>query len=146
MAQKFANIKNSDSFAAHSNIHFTQKPSPQKCRKIMNFNIFSTLNPIGPIKTWSKLSCTLCMKERMEIIDNLRLRYIRIINACSEVYGACRHIPISQRVYPALKILWYVKKSIISNFPNRPKRKMFSAGRSKFGKGEDHNPWEGIFV
>ena len=85
--------KNSDSFVAPFAKQFTQKPSPQECREIMSFGILSTVNPIGSMKTWGKLSCTLCMKERIEIIDNSRRRYSRIINACSEVYGACRHIP-----------------------------------------------------
>ena len=74
VAQKFVNNKNSDSFAAHFAKHFTQKPSPQECRKIMSFDILSTVNPIGSMKTWGKSSCTLCMKERIEIIDNSRRR------------------------------------------------------------------------
>ena len=97
VAQKFGNNKNSDSFAAHFAKHFTQKPSPQQCRKIMSFDILSTVNPIGSMETWDKLSCTLCMKERIEIIDNSWRRYSRIINACSEVYGSWRHIPIFHR-------------------------------------------------
>ena len=92
-AQKVANDKNRDSFDAHFAKHFTQKPSPQECRKIMSFNILPTVNPIGSMKTWGKSSCTLCMKERIEIIDNSRRRYSRIINAFSEVHGSCRHIP-----------------------------------------------------
>ena len=64
------NDNNSDYFSAHLAKHFTQKPSPQQCRKIMSFKILSTVNPIGSMKTWVKLSYTLCMKERMETIDN----------------------------------------------------------------------------
>ena len=52
VAQKFMNDKNSDSFAAHFNKHFTQKLSPQQCRKIISFGVLSTLNPIGSMKTW----------------------------------------------------------------------------------------------
>ena len=70
VAQEVANNKNSNSFAAHFAKHFTQKPSPQECRKIISFDILSTVNPIGSMKTWGKSSCTLCMKERIEIIDN----------------------------------------------------------------------------
>ena len=44
VAQKFANNKNSDSYAAHFAQHFTQKPSPQECRKILSFGILSTKN------------------------------------------------------------------------------------------------------
>ena len=64
VAQKCANDKNLDSFAAHLVKHFTQKPSPQQFRKMMSFDIFSTLKPIGSMKTLGKLCCTLCMKEK----------------------------------------------------------------------------------
>ena len=37
MAQNAMHDKNSDSFAAHLAKYFTQKPSPQQCRKIMSF-------------------------------------------------------------------------------------------------------------
>ena len=62
VAQKVANNKNLDSFADHFAKHFTRKPSPQECREIMSFDIISTVNPIGSMKTWGKSSCTLCMK------------------------------------------------------------------------------------
>ena len=92
IAQKVVNNKNSDPFAAHFAKHFTQTPSPQVCREIISFGILSTVNPIGSMKTWDKSSCTLRMKERIEIIDNSQHRYSRIINACSEVHRECRHI------------------------------------------------------
>ena len=79
--QKVANDNNSDYFSAHFAKHFTQKPSPQQCREVMSFDILSTVNPIGSMKTWGKLCCTLCTKERVEIIDNSRRRYSQIINA-----------------------------------------------------------------
>ena len=83
VAQKVINGKNSDSFADHFSKHFTQKPSPQQCRKIMSLEIISTVNPIGSMKTWGKSSCTLCMKQRIEITDNSKRRYSQLINACS---------------------------------------------------------------
>ena len=91
------NDKNSDSFATHFAKHLTQKPSPEQCREIMYFNELSTVNHIGSMKTCSKLSCTLCKKERIEIIDNPQCRYSWLIHAWSEVYRACRHIPIFHR-------------------------------------------------
>ena len=97
VAQKFTNDKNLDSFSAHFVKHFTQKPGPQQFCEIMSFDILSTVNPIGSMKTWGESSCTLCTKERIEIIDKSRRRYSRIINACSEEYGACRHIQIFHR-------------------------------------------------
>ena len=127
VAQKVANNKSSDSFAAHFAKHFTQKPSPQECREIMSFGILSTVNPIGSMKNWGKSSCTLCMKERKEIIDNSRRRYSRIINACSEVHGACRHIP---RFYRFTQHWWSSdrwKSREFRIFQNRPKRKTVSS-------------------
>ena len=51
VAQKVQHDKNSDTFAAHLNQHFDQKPNPQQCREIMKFEILSKLNHIGLIKT-----------------------------------------------------------------------------------------------
>ena len=53
--------------------------------------VLSKVNPIGSMKTWGKPSCTLCTKERSEIVSRSRRRYGNLINACSEIYGACRH-------------------------------------------------------
>ena len=51
-AQKVINDANLYYFAAHFTKIFTQKPSPQQCRDIMYFEIISTVNPIGSMKTW----------------------------------------------------------------------------------------------
>ena len=69
VAQKVQYDKNSDTFAAHFAHHFDQKPTPQQCHEIMKFETLSKVNPIELIKTWSKDSCTLCMKERLEIFS-----------------------------------------------------------------------------
>ena len=45
--QKVIHDKNADYFATHSAKNFTQKPSPQQYRKIISFEIFSTVKPIG---------------------------------------------------------------------------------------------------
>ena len=52
--QKVQYDKNLDTFAAHFAQHFDQKSTPQQCRKIMNFGILFTVNPIMSMKTWSK--------------------------------------------------------------------------------------------
>ena len=36
----------------------------------MSLVINDRVNPIGLMKTWVKLSCTICMKERVEMIDH----------------------------------------------------------------------------
>ena len=52
-------------------------------------------NPISCSKSFGKLNCTLCMKERLAILktlgdkDNKR----RLINSNTELHGACRHKP-----------------------------------------------------
>ena len=92
VAQKVINNNSSDSFAAHFAKHFTQKPSPHQYYELMSFDILSMVNHIGPMKTWGKSTCTLCMKETIEIIDSSRRRYRKIINLCSEVYRACLNI------------------------------------------------------
>ena len=91
VVQKVQHDKNSDTFAAHFAQRFDQKPTPQQCREIMKLVILCKVNPIGLMKTWSKSSCTLCAKERLEIVSRSRRRYGKLINACSEIYGACRH-------------------------------------------------------
>ena len=71
----------------------TKKPTLQKCREITKFEIFSKVNPIRSMKTWSKSSCTLFMKESLEIVSQSRCRYRQLIKNRSEVYVACRHNP-----------------------------------------------------
>ena len=62
VAQKIANNKSSESFAAHFTKYFTQKPCLQQCRKIIYFAIIFKVNPICSMINWGKSSCTLCMK------------------------------------------------------------------------------------
>jgi len=49
-------------------------------------------NPISCSKSFGKLNCSLCMKERLLILkalgDNAEKR---LINSNNELYGACRH-------------------------------------------------------
>ena len=93
VAQKVQCDKTPDSFAAHFAQHFNQKLTPQQCREILIFRILSTVNPIGPMKNWSKSSFTLCKKGSLEIISRSRCSHGKPINTCSEVYGACCHDP-----------------------------------------------------
>ena len=92
VAQKVANDKNLETFAAHFAKNITKKPIPQQRCKIMSFYIIYSVKPIGSMKIWGKSCCTLCMKEKIEIIDNSLRGYSRVINTFSEVYGACRQI------------------------------------------------------
>ena len=67
VAQKLQHNRNSDTFAAHFAQNFEQKTTPQQCREINKFEILSKVNSTGSMKNWSKSSCTLCMKEILEI-------------------------------------------------------------------------------
>ena len=59
-------------------------------------------NIISCMKTFGKLSCKLCMQERIEIHKELELEKSRLewklINSGAELYGACRHIPKFHRL------------------------------------------------
>ena len=74
------------------------------------------------------------MKDRIEIIDNLRRRYSQIINAWSEVYGACRHIPIFHR----FTHIWWSsdrwKSRELRIFQINQKEKLFPADRANLEK------------
>ena len=50
-------------------------------------------NPITLSKSFGKSTCRLCMKERMTILALSKDKNVRLINSCSEIYGACRHKP-----------------------------------------------------
>ena len=69
-AQKVQQDKNSDTSADHFAQHFNQKLTPQQFCEIMKIEILSKVNPIRSMKTWSKSSCTFCMKEKLEIVSH----------------------------------------------------------------------------
>ena len=83
VSQKFMHNNNLDCFYAQLASKITQTPSPLQCHEIIFFLIISTVNPIGLMKTWGKLSFTLCMKEIINIIDQYRCRYRKLINSFS---------------------------------------------------------------
>ena len=89
--QKLQGDKNLDNFAAHFDKHFNQKLTPRQCCEIIKFRIFSTVNPIKSIKTWINSSCNLFLKDILEIISFPCLRYGKLMNTRSEVYGVCHH-------------------------------------------------------
>ena len=52
-------------------------------------------NPITCVKSFGKINCSLCMKERLLILNALgdKMDKKRLINSNNELYGACRHKP-----------------------------------------------------
>ena len=57
-----------DSCSKHFFKQFDHEPSPKQLRKITEHETIWQGNPISVMKTFGTLHCTLCMKERCEII------------------------------------------------------------------------------
>jgi len=88
--------KTSDSFAKHFALHHKNRESKLtigEARKRVSVSILWQGNPISCNKSFGKLNCSLCMKERILILKYSRENPNLIINSNSEFYGACRHKP-----------------------------------------------------
>jgi hypothetical protein len=84
----------SDSFARHFANHVMKddvKPNNSDLRKIMKYEILWQANPISAMKTFGKLNCALCMRERVEILRAHQQNELALINYNLEIFGACRH-------------------------------------------------------
>ena len=114
MTQHFAETRNlvsagktSDSFAKHfasvclDENKGKKKVSNKDVRELVEMSILWYGNPISCHKSFGKLSCRLCMKERILILEEMRKckesgkKYL--INSASELYGSCRHRPSFHR-------------------------------------------------
>ena len=90
------NNKTSDSFAKHFATHHrdrSTKLTAGEARRQVKVSIVWQGKPISCNKSFSKLNCSLCMKERLEILKLSREDPAIIIIDSSEFYGACRHKP-----------------------------------------------------
>ena len=88
--------KTSDSFAKHFTIHQQNRQNKLtigEARKNINVSILWQGNPISCNKSFGKLNCSLCMKERIKILQLSRENLNLIINSSSEFYSACRDKP-----------------------------------------------------
>jgi len=90
--------KKSDSFVAHFASHFPKgsKPSNHEIRKLLEYKVLWQANPISCVKTFGTLECSLCMRERIEILHIINQEkdggsQWKIINTNNEIFGACRH-------------------------------------------------------
>ena len=87
----------SDSFAKHFASHFKagQKITTKDVRSKVSMEILWKGNPISYYKSFGKINCSLCMKERLEIFKALKEKgnSKKVINSNNELYGACRHKP-----------------------------------------------------
>jgi hypothetical protein len=91
--------KDTDSFAAHFRMHLEEvvKVKAHQVRALFTTKILWQGNPISCVKSFKKMNCTLCMKERTEIMKRSFENDKKAINNCSELYGACKHNPAFHR-------------------------------------------------
>ena len=97
------NDKTSDSFAKHFAKHFQNrqtKLTAGEARKHLKVTIMWQGKAISCNKTFGKLTCSLCMKERLLILKLSQKDPAIIINSSAEFYGACRHRPRFHRYLP----------------------------------------------
>ena len=83
------------SFAAHFVQHFNTTTSCTDLRKYITFKVVNQINPIGAMKTYTKLNCNLCIQERLTILKKLREKRVTVMNKNLEIYGASRHKRLS---------------------------------------------------
>ncbi|CAB9514199.1 expressed unknown protein [Seminavis robusta] len=92
--------RKSDSYARHFANEFQNfaHPSPFRLngdiqRNSIEISIIWQGNPISTVKTFGTRHCSLCNRERLEILKRSRESPEKLINSCNEIYGACRHKP-----------------------------------------------------
>ena len=109
MGQHFGDVKRlvnkgtkSDSFAAHMAVHFQERntrASVGMARAMVKMEILWKGNIISCMKSFGKRNCKLCMKERMEILNQSENYPNLMINSRSEIFGGCRHKPKFHRYH-----------------------------------------------
>ena len=89
-----------DSFAKHFANQDTREGEGATVKQVRDCTTVEILwkgNAISCSKSFSKLNCNLCMKERLEILKAMKQQPKKLINSCNELYGACRHRPVFHR-------------------------------------------------
>ena len=78
--------KTSDSFAKHFAKHFgpAEKATVAKARELVKVEVEWQGNPISIMRSFGKLNCGLCMKERIKILHLSRNDPGKLINSNSE--------------------------------------------------------------
>ena len=137
-----------DSFVAHFP-NILQNPNPRQWCIIMYFGKLYTVKLKGLVKTWGKFSPILCIKERVVIFKCLWRRYIQVINACPDVYGACLHISRFRRFNrhwlssTGEKIFWflcdvYLTYSLIFKLESSASAEISKLEKCKFQKRKNN--------
>jgi hypothetical protein len=83
----------SDSFTSHFTNHCKKetKATSDELHKMMKVKIVWQGNAMSCMKSFGKLNCSLCMRERIQILHTICQEEWKIINHCNEIYGACWH-------------------------------------------------------
>jgi hypothetical protein len=68
-------------------------PTPGMQRSFISSSIIWKGDPISSVKSFGKNSSKLCNRERMVIVKAEFKSLKGLINARSELYGACHHVP-----------------------------------------------------
>ena len=91
--------QSSDTFEKHFALQVTkgEKTTAKHVRDRTSLEILWQGNPLSSSKSFGKLNCSLCMKERLEILKAMKQQPKRLINSSNELYGACRHRPVFHR-------------------------------------------------
>ena len=78
-------------------------------KKLLKVRILWQGKAISTMKSFGRLDCQLCMKERIHILQGLesdrKAKTNTLINASSELYGSCRHKPKFHRYQICLPII-----------------------------------------
>ena len=107
-AGEWVNLKKqSDSFASHFGSHFcgpnsislNGRAKANDFRKILTMETLWKGSPISCVRGFGRLSCSLCMNERLAILNSFKHSPDKLINSCNEFYGACRHKPRFHRFF-----------------------------------------------
>ena len=85
----------SNSFAKHPVTYFPTKSKtvPNNIHARFDVEILWHRNHIRCTKSFGRLTCSLCIKERLENITTIYKEPGRLINSNNELYGSCRHKP-----------------------------------------------------
>ena len=84
--------RTSDSYTKHFAKLCPDKPEMVKhIRNLMKVKVLWEGNPLSVNKTFGKIECSLCMKERTLILQQQYTDKSRLTNESNEFYGACRH-------------------------------------------------------
>jgi hypothetical protein len=100
MTGHFQDIKKLMKKGVHSNSHArhfadiwprgSASPLPGMQQDLIKCNFLWKGNPILVVRTFHKSTCTLCNRERKEIVKLSQKIPKLLINSCSKIHGACQ--------------------------------------------------------